>query len=348
MSKLYSLTLNSMGVNQLLKVLDTQAIIPPESSILLINKIKANLSPELLNSLSSEVNSFTENDQCQLDFQPQELEQLLKVLYLQTTLEDDQAIDLIAKIHREVHRLSVLRPKNLLTNTSFDQSLISAQETYYRYREKQLLSPFEAPPLEAQEIDSLSSDSQSLDLSTALMTIVQTLQSIAQTLETIVPQLPMATPQSLGFTTPYRREIIYCEAHQGSYWHLRNEWQQLIPIHGRALTCIVQGLNSQGLKTDNPEPKLQLNVQADKLYGLELPLKSLLTTTLLTAIDQLSAQQLQLPITIEPIVLPNTQELTCRVYYQGSLLKLPEISQPLPRLIKHIQSKLQESFPGHF
>lgn len=244
MSKIYSLTLNSMEVKQLLEVLDTQAIIPPESSILLINKIQANLSPELSNALSS--------------------------------------------------------------------------------------------------------DPQSLDLSTSLTTIAEIFKSIAQTLETIVPQLPMPTPQSLGFTTHYRREIIYCEAHRGSYWHLRNEWQQLIPIHGRALTCIVQGLITQGLKTDDPEPKLQLNVQADKLYGLALPLKSLLTTTLLTAIDQLSAQQLQLPITIEPIELPNTQELTCRVYYQGSLLKLPEIGQPLPRLIKHIQSKLQESFSGHF
>jgi hypothetical protein len=96
------------------------------------------------------------------------------------------------------------------------------------------------------------------------------------------------------------------------------------------------------------ELKLHLNVQADKLYCLELSVNSPLTTALLTVIDQLSAPQLQLPITIEPVELPNSQDLTCQVYYQGTLLKPPKIPQPLPQLIQQIQSKLQETSWGNF
>jgi|GEM_PF-2705716 hypothetical protein len=351
MSKLYRLTLSSPEVDQLLKVLDTQSVISQESCIALINKIKGSPPQKLSSNPKSEINTFSQDDTYQFEFQPQELEKLLKVLYLQTTIEDDQVILLIAKIHKEVHRVSVLTSKNLFVNKDLDQSLISAKEAYYQYREKRILPQFDATILETQTMDSLTTDPPSLDppsldLSTTLMTIVQTLQSIAQTLETIVPQLPTKPAQSLGFTTHYRREIIYCEARHGGYWHLRNEWQQLIPIHGRALTCIVQSLRS--LTSDNQELKLQMNVQADKLYCLELPVKSFLTTALLAAIEQLSSQQLQLPITIEPVELPNGPELTCKVYYQGSLLNIPEFPQPLPQLIKQIQSKLQESFPGHF
>jgi len=350
MSKLYVIKLNSTEVDQLSKVLDAQIRVSDQGSLDLIRKIRKNLTVNVSNTSptsttanisteSLDFNSSADSDEHEIQFQPSELDKLINILYLQNSIDDYEAINLIAKIHRQVHQVSILKQKDLLSNQNLDQSVANPQETYYQYRQKRLLAKAKTTK---QKLSGDPSPLGSLDPQNPLMTIVQTLESIADTLNTIVTHLPAAPPQSLGFTANYRREIIYCEARHGSYWHLRNEWQQLIPIHGRGLTCIIQSLNT--IKTAAGELKLHLHVQADKLYCLELPVKGLLTTTLLNALVHLTPQQLQLPITIEPVEHSYLQELTCNVYYQGtSVVKTTEIPQPLPTLIKYIQSKLQQA-----
>ena len=82
-------------------------------------------------------NSTLENNYS-LNIDSFQLEQLLRVLYTQTIIQDEIAIHLISLINQELHRRSPIRNSNtnLLTNGEIDQSYIHAEETYYQYRKR--------------------------------------------------------------------------------------------------------------------------------------------------------------------------------------------------------------------
>ncbi|MEY2976423.1 MAG: hypothetical protein ACO3NK_04890 [Prochlorotrichaceae cyanobacterium] len=360
MSKLFTIAFHFREIEQLLMLLHVQTTVADQNAIHLSNKIKVQIQisqdQTLVHERSSvdatkgtgSIHAYPLTDQKKISlpateyravhsitFEPTELDKLINILYLQTSMPDEQAISLIAKINGSVHKGSVLKEfkQNLLSNENLDLALVSATETYYQYRHKRLLSTL--------------SKEENYKISTPvdpLVKITKTLEQIAQTLETIVPHLPA---QRLGFTNHYRQEIIYCEAKQGSYWHLRHEQTPPLAIHGQALTCIPQALNI--VTAESAEPKLHLHVQADKFYCLEIPNKGLFTAQILRSIAQLSPAQLQQPITIEPLELPDSQELTCQIYYQGApITDMPGIPPPLSHLIQQVQIKLQQASTGHF
>ena len=68
-----------------------------------------------------------------ISFTTVDLDQLLKVLYSQTTIPDENAIRLISQINKEVQKSSPLN-QNLLANDQLDLTLAGATETYRRYR----------------------------------------------------------------------------------------------------------------------------------------------------------------------------------------------------------------------
>lgn len=75
-----------------------------------------------------------------VEFEPSELEQLLKVLYEQTVLQDEAAIRLIAKINAEVHSQSMLNfnGQQPESDHAFDIKIMTATETYHRHRTDRL------------------------------------------------------------------------------------------------------------------------------------------------------------------------------------------------------------------
>ncbi|MEY2976424.1 MAG: hypothetical protein ACO3NK_04885 [Prochlorotrichaceae cyanobacterium] len=263
-----------------------------------------------------------------ITFDPNELDQLLTVLYGQTVIADNSAIRLIAKINSEVHHNSPLNPdqSSLLANSHLDMTLENAETTYHRYRVKHLTSatlPID-PEFKNQELKMAATSPDSLT-------------RIAQSLEFMANHLSQGTSEPLGFS-PQKR-ILYAENAEGIYWHGVDAQQQIKPIAAQILTCKVNGLTVRKGKSN--AIKICLSVQADQLYEVEIPYHSLFCKTLLLALDSLSPSQFRLPLTIEPFQSPKHRSAICQVYCQGSRIHPRGHSKPNWRaVIEQIQQNL--------
>ena len=281
-----------------------------------------------------------------ISFTTVDLDQLLKVLYSQTTIPDENAIRLISQINKEVQKSSPLTTgkKNLLANDQLDLTLAGATETYRRYRvDHSLAESMPSLPQSPETIAFYQPDpnqhqpDRNFEKPDSIHAVVQALETIAHCLA----QQNRPLSQPLGFTATYRKEVIYCEAQHGTSWHLLNEWGQPIPLTARALTCLVQSLEVQ---QNVPVPKINLHVQADKLYCLESPCYSLFSKTLLLSLASLPAQHLKQRITLEPVQSKNSSELFCRVYYQGTpVTNAYGKNPPWPAVLKRVLENLEQA-----
>ncbi|MFZ9736910.1 MAG: hypothetical protein ACO3EZ_02760 [Prochlorotrichaceae cyanobacterium] len=263
-----------------------------------------------------------------ITFDPNELDQLLRVLYRQTTITDNSAIRLIAKINSEVHHNSPLHSENisLLANENIDVTLANAEDTYHRYRAKHLSStdlPI-VPESSAPEWEMAPSSSEPL-------------ARIAQSLEVMVNHLQQSTSEPLGFSPQNR--ILYHENPEGNYWQSVDAQEQVRPIAAQILTCKVRALTVRKGKSN--AIRLCLSVQADQFYEIEIPYPSLFGKTLLLALGSLSPSQLRSPLTIEPVQSLKHQSAICQIHCQGVRVNPSDRSKPNWRkIIEQIQHNL--------
>ena len=172
-----------------------------------------------------------------------------------------------------------------------------------------------------------------------LETIAQYLATIA---ESLYPKKQESQPQ-LGFTNLEKRITIYCQPHGVSPWYMLDDRQNVIPIAARVLTCIIQSIDTQ---SNTHKPKFYINVLGDKPYCLETLCHSIFSKSFLLAIASLTPQQLQEPLTLEPIPYQNQQDLLCRVYHKGAMVsntlitrtwgKHPQWTQVLQRAVENL------------
>jgi hypothetical protein len=267
-----------------------------------------------------------------IEFSPSELEQLLKVLYQQTVLQDEAAIRLIAKINAEVHAQSMLNSngQNPSSNYDLDIKMMTAAETYHRYRTDHLGDV----PRKIDDLGESASESSPV------------LRKIAESLETITAHLNQEYREPLGFVPCYPQLVVYRDAQIGRYWYQVNAQRQMISIAARALTCRVQSISL--IRDKSGESQINLLVQADQVYRLNIPSKSVFGKTLILGLASLSPAQLRSPITIEPVRSSSRQVVTCKLYQQGGVLRhstCPAVHWPT--LIQELQQKLEQIQTGY-
>lgn len=269
-----------------------------------------------------------------VEFEPSELEQLLKVLYEQTVLQDEAAIRLIAKINSEVHSQSILNANGQQPESdhAFDIKMMTATETYHRHRTDRLGGRLgNLPRSNFVESSQFPESSQSS----------MVLNKIAESLESITAHLNQDHPESLGFAPCYQQLVVFRDAQAGSYWYQVNSQKQMIPIAARALTCRVQSIDLSREKSG--KSNINLSVQADKLYRLRIPCKSVFCKTLILGLASLSPTQLRSPLTIEPVRSSEGQSVTCKLYQRGVVLRQSAPSNVhWPTVIQNLQHKLAQ------
>jgi hypothetical protein len=351
--KSYSITFNLLELDLLLAVLYNQTVMSEQKAIHIITKIYQSSPTE---NLWGKRNSYYQYHTNKLDldflklersmagennisyaivFSPIELDQILRVLYVQTTIEDKDAIQMIAKINMAVHQESTISPnhQNLLVNQNLNLSIINATEVYNRYHRN--YDSYYAYGTNTVTPNSPNSQSYPISpVSNLLEAIGSTLQQMSQTLENIASHLSHSP--KLGFSEPV---TIYCELYQGHYWYQKNAEQQKVPIRAKQLGFMLKGVE---VRYRQGKPKVIFLAEGDKLYHLESLASSLFTTTFLALVNSLSPHQLQRALILEPLEDPETFELTCQLYQDGALISLRG-SLPLPwaNLVQQIQDKLK-------
>ena len=266
-----------------------------------------------------------------VEFSPSELEQLLKVLYEQTVLRDEAAIRLIAKINVDVHTQSLLNlnEQKFISDYDydFDTKMMTATETYHRYR--------------SDRLEDLPNPIDNPEESSGV------LRKIAESLDAITEHLNQEHSEALGFVPCYQQLVVYRDDQIGRYWYQVNAQRQMIPIAARVLNCRLQSIDL--VREKSGESKIDLSVQADKLYRLNIPCKSVFGKTLILGLASLSPIQLRSPITIEPVRSSSRQFVTCKLYQRGVVLRYtPPSAVHWPTVIRELQQKLEQLKTGEF
>jgi hypothetical protein len=156
----------------------------------------------------------------------------------------------------------------------------------------------------------------------ALQTQLQFLQELPQLVSTAVAEAvaeAIAPKQTLGFGSAPKAEVwIFCNRDKGGLWYLLDNQSQSVNIEHSALTGYIRKVEfKKVIRRDKEVDKFYCIIEGDQRYILESGSSVHFTKGILSAIAEMSEEQLKQPISIVPSASTQNEEVLFANIYQN-------------------------------
>jgi hypothetical protein len=128
-----------------------------------------------------------------------------------------------------------------------------------------------------------------------------------------------APPKKLGFgEAPKTTRYVFCNRKHGGVWYSLNDQSQPVNIEHPALTGYIRKLEfKETIRREEKSHKLHCYIEADRMYVLESSATAHFSKGLMSAIAQVTPDELKEPITIHPQASTENGEVLFCNLYQG-------------------------------